>query len=102
VTLQATPNLDALRKRLVRATKARGKKAELADALRPRVPLPRISEWLKCVAPGAEVTLQLLAWVQAEEDKQQKSPGSVSAPPEPKTRKRKAHYENHKSGHSQG
>jgi len=85
VTLHNTPQLKALRKRLARATSVRGKKAELARKL--RVPMPRVAEWLNgSVAPGGEITLQLLEWVSAEEAKQQKSPRRVQAQRERKTR----------------
>ena len=89
--------LDKLLKRLLAIFKQRGKKAELADFL--KVPRPRVSEWLSGARePGGETTLRLLAWVQAEEVKQHKSPGRVVARPEPKTRRRKSSYEKPTSG----
>jgi transcriptional regulator with XRE-family HTH domain len=67
-------SLELLRRRLRKATEARGKKAELARWL--SVPLPRISEWLSGGRePGGETALRLLSWVEAEEAKQGATPG---------------------------
>jgi hypothetical protein len=61
---------------------------------------PAVSQWIAedGTAPTAEMTLQLLAWVQAEEAKPPKSPGRASTRPEPKTQPRKSSYEKPKSG----
>jgi len=65
-------NLASLLARVKRATEQPGKKSALANWL--RVPLPRVSEWLNEVhEPGAEITLQLLNWVNREEERQQKT-----------------------------
>lgn len=96
VTLENTPKLDALLRRLKKATASFGKKASLARFL--HVPKPRISEWINGVyAPSAEVTLRLLEWVQAEEASQQKTPGSVNATTEGKTRSTQSRYEKRRS-----
>lgn len=84
--------LASLLARANRIASARGKKSELARFL--RVPRQRINDWLSGArAPGGEVTLQLLEWVQAEEANQTKSPGGAITPPEPKTQVRKSKYE---------
>jgi hypothetical protein len=58
--------LPRLIERLKRATKQRGKKAELAQFL--AVHQARISEWLSCKKePGGETTLKLLNWVEKKE-----------------------------------
>lgn len=62
--LQLPSLLDRLRK----ATSAPGKKTELAEALRPKVPLASVSRWLSGERePGGEATLQLLRWVEMQE-----------------------------------
>lgn len=77
--------LATLLARLNRATRQRGRKVELARFL--GVPHTRVSEWLSGkTEPGGETTLRLLAWVTAEEAKQQDSAGSATSPPAPKTR----------------
>ena len=82
-----SPRLNALLERLVRLLRKRGSKKHLA--LLMGVPPPRLSEWLTGKhEPSAETTLRLLEWVQAEEAKQ-KSPASVRAPAEQRTRLRK-------------
>jgi transcriptional regulator with XRE-family HTH domain len=84
--------LASLLARANRIASARGKKSELARFL--RVPRQRINDWLSGArAPGGEVTLQLLEWVQAEEAEQTKSPGRAQTRPEPKTQVRKSWYE---------
>ena len=63
------PLLPPLLRRLARTTKPTGKKAELARWL--GVKPPRISEWLSGrVEPGGETTLRLLAWIEAEENRE--------------------------------
>jgi transcriptional regulator with XRE-family HTH domain len=58
--------LPELLERLKRATQERGKKTDLAKFL--SVPLPRISSWLAGeFAPGGEITLQMLQWVEHQE-----------------------------------
>jgi hypothetical protein len=61
---------------------------------------PAVSQWIAedGTAPTAELTLQLLAWVQAEEDKQTKALAVSLPPPEPKTQPRKSNYEKPKPG----
>jgi transcriptional regulator with XRE-family HTH domain len=77
--------------RLNKATSQRGMKSELAKVM--GVPLSNISQWLSGERePGGETTLRLLHWVEQQE-RQQKSPGGVKAPPEPKTQVRKSKYE---------
>lgn len=89
--------LSKLLNRVRRSCAAHGRKAQLAKFL--GVPMPRISEWLGGVQqPGGETTLRMLEWVTAEEAKQTKSPGSVEAPPEPKTRLKKISDEKPKTG----
>lgn len=97
ISVDVQPNqLSKLLKRLNSLTAERGKKAELAKLL--GVPAARVSEWLSGdKEPGGESTLRLLAWVQAEEDKQTKSPGRVSSTTRAETRKRKSSYEKPKS-----
>ena len=85
-----------LRKRLVRATAPAGKKAALAAAL--DVYQARLTGWLGGEhEPGVEVAFRMLAWVTAEEAKNQKSPGGVLAPPERKAQKRTKTDEGNKS-----
>ena len=61
--------IPKLIERLIKATKERGKKAELARWL--GVPMPRITEWLSGKRePGGETTLRLLLWVEQQERKQ--------------------------------
>ena len=60
--------MPSLLERLRKATAAPGKKTELAEALRPKVPLASVSRWLSGERePGGEVTLQLLHWVDRQE-----------------------------------
>jgi len=76
--------LASLLARASRITSARGKKSELARFLGE--PRQRVNDWLSGArAPGGEVTLQMLEWVQAEEDNQKTSPGRASTRPERKT-----------------
>lgn len=83
-----TAMLPSLIERLNAVTQVRGKKSELAQFL--EVPAARVSEWLaKRKEPGGETTLQLLAWVEAEEAKQ-KSPSGTSHTTGAQTRKRKS------------
>jgi hypothetical protein len=90
-----TRPLRKLASLLVRANRiasVRGKKSELARFL--GVPRQRINDWLSGVrAPGGEVTLQLLEWVQAGEAKPKEALAVLSAPPEPKTQVRKSKHE---------
>jgi transcriptional regulator with XRE-family HTH domain len=76
VTIRAGGNLKALLSRVKRASSARGKKTELAKYL--GVSHVSVSQWLSGrFAPNGEVTLQMLAWVLAEEAKQN-APGGAS------------------------
>ena len=60
--------LPSLLERLKKATAATGKKTELAEFLKPKVPLASVSRWLSGERePGGEVTLQLLYWVELQE-----------------------------------
>lgn len=94
ITAVRTP-MENLMARLNAATKARGKKTELAKAL--GIPLETVSRYLAGnMEPGGEVTLRLLKWVEQEEAKQQ-SPGSVVAPPGHKTQRRRSRNENQTS-----
>jgi transcriptional regulator with XRE-family HTH domain len=84
--------LAQLLERLNRATVAKGRKAELAEYL--KAPRPCVSDWLSGKRePSGETTLRLLQWVEQWEAQQKQNPGSVSAPPGPKTRVRKSGYE---------
>jgi hypothetical protein len=86
---------DALIVRLIRATSNRGKKADLARFL--GVPISRVSEWLnRTFAPGGEITLRLLEWVQAEEAQQQKTLGDVTSATKGKTRSTQSKHEKEK------
>jgi transcriptional regulator with XRE-family HTH domain len=81
------PTLAALLRRLNKATAERGMKSQLARHL--GVPLSNVSQWLSGERePSGETTLLLLHWVEQRERQQTKSPGSVVAPPGPKTRLR--------------
>ena len=60
--------LPNLIERLKKATAKSGKKSELANALKPKVPLASVSRWLSGERePGGEVALQLLTWVEEQE-----------------------------------
>jgi transcriptional regulator with XRE-family HTH domain len=84
--------------RLNKTTSLRGMKSKLAKVM--GVPLSNVSQWLSGARePGGETTLRLLEWVQAEEAKQPKSPGSAQTPPERKTQLSKSYYEKTKSSH---
>jgi transcriptional regulator with XRE-family HTH domain len=75
----------------------RGKQTELAAFL--KVGKNRVSEWLSLRhEPGAEITLQILQWVEDEEDQQKQSPSRASTRLRPKTQQRKSMYEKAKSG----
>ena len=88
MALGSKSRLRVLLQRLRFVTLPRGKKSELAHFL--GVPASRVSEWLSGVyEPGAEITLQLLEWVKAEEAKQN-APAVLRAPPRRKTRKGKS------------
>ena len=96
VTIRAGKNLKALLARVKRASSARGKKTELAKYL--GVSYVSVSQWLSGrFAPNGEVTLQMLAWVQAEEAKQN-APGSVSSTARSKARISKSRYEKRHAG----
>ena len=82
--------------RLNKATSQRGMKSKLAKVM--GVPLSNVSQWLSGERePGGETTLRLLQWVERQAG-QQKSPGGVEAPPEPKTQPRKSSDEKPKPG----
>lgn len=95
MTKKPTPRLDKLFNRVLRVC---ANKSELARRL--GVTSSHIQKWVTAreYEPGGEITLAMLEWVQAEEAKQQKSPGRAETRPEPKTRKRKSRNENLKSG----
>jgi hypothetical protein len=86
-----------LRQRLIAVLREPGAKTKLAHTM--GVSRPAVSQWIAedGTAPTAEMTLQLLAWVQAEEVKP-KSPGRAETRPEPKTQPWKSSYEKPKSG----
>lgn len=89
------PTLNGLILRLTSATQMRGKKSALCAEL--GVSASRLSQWLSGRRkPDAEMTLRLLAWVQADEAKT-KSPASVSPPAGPQTRLRTSSNEKPKS-----
>jgi DNA-binding transcriptional regulator YdaS (Cro superfamily) len=91
VTIRAGDNLKALLARVKRASSARGKKKELAKYL--GVSHVCVSQWLSArFAPNGEVTLQMLAWVQAEEAKQN-APGSADTTARGKARSTHTIYE---------
>ena len=91
--------LAKLLERVRRLTAERGKPAALAKAL--GVHRARVSGWLSGeVKPDGEAALELLAWVQAEESKQQ-TPGSVITTAKGKqTRSRNSRETKPKSGPS--
>jgi transcriptional regulator with XRE-family HTH domain len=102
VTIRAGENLKALLARVKRATTLRGKKSELARFL--GVSRQRITNWLSLdCAPNGEVTLLMLDWVTAEEEKQNKSaPGSASNTARSKTRSTQSDYEKRKTSPKRG
>ncbi len=80
--------LPKLIARLRAATSERGRKSLLAAAL--GVHRQCVTDWLSGKQmPNGETTLRLLAWVTAEEAKQQQSPASGDTPAEPKAQVRK-------------
>jgi transcriptional regulator with XRE-family HTH domain len=90
------PELPELISRLRKATAERGMKAKLARAM--GVLPPRISEWLakkNSKEPSGQTTLRLLQFV-LDRESQLKNSGSVSAPPERKTRSTQISYEKRK------
>jgi hypothetical protein len=97
VTLEHTPILDAVIRRIVLATKLHGKRTTLAKFL--KVPNSRVSEWLNhAVTPGAEITLRLIQWVELEEAKQaKKSRHDARTPRRQKTRSTQSNYAKRKS-----
>ena len=96
MTARQLSKLSVLLNRVRGATAARGKKAELARFLGE--PPQRVHDWLKEKdnrAPGGEVTLLMLEWVQAEEANQPKTVAVLLTPQRRKTRKPNPHlYEN--------
>jgi hypothetical protein len=99
VTKRRPEKLSDLLKRVRCATEYRGKKSELARWLKTTP--QRVTDWLSGTrAPGGEVTLRLLEWVQEEEAKTTEALAVSLAPPEPKTQLRKSSYEKTKSGQS--
>src|SRR5207237_248438 len=93
---QVRSNMKQLRSRLQEAMAAPGKQSELASFL--SAPLASVSRWLSGKRePGGEITLSMLAWVQAEEANKT-SLGRAQTRPEPKTQLRKSQHENQKSG----
>jgi transcriptional regulator with XRE-family HTH domain len=76
--------------RVRRATAAPGAKAQLARDM--GVSRQAVNKWLRKTdsgAPSADLIFRLLAWVTAEEAKQQQSAASGSTPTAPKTRMNK-------------
>lgn len=90
--MRVTRPLRKLASLLLRANRiasARGKKSELARFLGE--PRQRVNDWLSGArAPGGEVTLAMLEWVQAEEASQKQSPARAITRAEPKTQVRKS------------
>jgi DNA-binding transcriptional regulator YiaG len=85
VVTQSQRNFAGLLDRIREAVKGPGKKNELAEFLSK--PVQRVNEWLAGNwNPSGEVTLQLLAWVQAEEANQQEAAEPVISRPGSKTR----------------
>jgi transcriptional regulator with XRE-family HTH domain len=88
--------MQRLRYRLTKATAARGQKAALAKCL--GVSLSSLWTWLSGKRePGGETTLRLLQWVEQQERQQNKSPGSATTPPEPKTQSKASNEKKPKS-----
>lgn len=86
-TSPVQPIMPTLLERLRQATATRGRKTELAGWL--GVPRQSVNDWLtERKEPSGETTLRLLAWVTAEEAKQQQSPASGDTPAEPKAQVR--------------
>src|ERR1043165_1707329 len=98
VTKRQATLLAGLIERVKAATAARGKKSALARWLGTTPQC--VTDWLAGRrAPGGEVTLLLLEWVQSEEPHQNKNtPAALVTPPRRKTRLRKSSRENQKSG----
>jgi transcriptional regulator with XRE-family HTH domain len=81
--------LSALRERVLRATTEKGAKKQLAAAL--NVSPQQLSDWLRgSYEPGGNVTLRMLAWVEAKEGKTKKHPEDARTPSGLKTRLRKS------------
>jgi transcriptional regulator with XRE-family HTH domain len=94
MTIRAGNNLKALLARVNRMACERGKKTELARFL--GVSRQQVNTWLSfSSAPNGEVTLQMLAWVQAEE-KNKKALGSATNTTKSKTRSTHSDYEKEK------
>jgi len=80
--------MQALMSQVAKATRAPGKKKELATAL--GVPAPRVSEWLRKnnpVVPSGETTLRLVKWV-IKQELQQNTLGSATNTTKGKTQSR--------------
>jgi transcriptional regulator with XRE-family HTH domain len=89
--------LQSLLQRVRKATSERGERVKLADDL--RVTRQRINDWLSGrMSPGGEITLRLLAWVTANEDKNKSAPGSGRNTARSKTRSTPSSYEKRKTG----
>jgi DNA-binding transcriptional regulator YiaG len=89
VTKAQISKLCSLIERVRTLSTQRGKRAELARFLGK--PPQRVNDWLSGeVAPGGEITLLMLEWVQAEEANQQKSLGGARNTTKAKTRKLKS------------
>lgn len=85
-TTGVQPIISELVGRIRKATQARGSKTKLAKWLGTSP--QSVTDWLAGrKEPSGETTLRLLAWVTAEEAKQQESPAGVPPPAEQKTRK---------------
>jgi transcriptional regulator with XRE-family HTH domain len=92
----------SLRQRLIAVLRVPGAKTNLARKM--GVSRPAVSQWIADdgTAPTAEMTLQLLAWVQAEEAEQTKALAVSLPPPERKTQVRKSKYEKQTQVHNKG
>ncbi len=96
MTKKPTPRLDTLLDSVQSICEKRyGRKSELARFL--GVTPQFVHKWVvaRDNEPGGEVTLQLLEWVRAEEDKQQKTLPTCNRQQGRKTRK--PHHVNEKS-----
>ena len=92
MTKRRAVKLQELLERVREASRATGRRAELARQL--GCSRQQVNGWLSGDRmPGGEVTLQLLEWVQAEEAKQNKALGSATNTAQSKTRKPQSVHE---------
>lgn len=93
MTKRRPVKLLSLLKRIKRASMERGKKTDLAKWL--KASRQQVNTWLsaKGKKPGGEVTLLMLEWVEAEEDKQKGNRADAQTPARHKTRKAQSRHE---------